>query len=142
MKVRYYFLFALVAVCAYAVVQDFRLGGGDDPQKTDTGVAIVSGREVKIEYVQKSKIYPAFGQSFVSTAEIREDLSPRVKRFVRAHELYHIGDAVYGGGWIGREIRANLMPALSDPVGFAFTVVASLSPDRLGFYWERFKRGW
>lgn len=140
MKVRYYLLSALAVVCVYAVVQDFRLGGGADPQKTDSGTAFVSGRQVRVKYVSKDWIYPAFGLAFLDTAEVRNDLSPRVKRFVRAHELYHLGDRATWGGWIGQEVRANVSIGLVNPVGLALTIFASLN-KRLGFYWERFKLG-
>ncbi|MEK9180784.1 MAG: hypothetical protein AAB871_00950 [Patescibacteria group bacterium] len=141
MKKRYFFLIAIVVVAAYALISDRRLGGGADPQKTDPGFAEVAGRQVRVKYVSKDWIYPAFGLAFLDTAEVRSDLNPRVKRFVRAHELYHLGDSAKWGGWIGREIRANVACGLVDPTGLTLTIFASLN-RRLLFYWDRFKRGW
>lgn len=47
------------------------------------------GRKCAVVYVRKGDIYPAFGIARGRRALVREDLPPRVKRFVREHELYH-----------------------------------------------------
>lgn len=100
-----------------------------------------NGQIYTVKYVSKEAIYPAFGYSSWDEATVREDLSPRVKKFVRAHEIYHCQDKSNFGGWIGSEIRANIIPGIKDPIGLLATIKASLSKDRLKFYWQRFKKG-
>jgi len=95
----------------------------------------------QIRYVSKKELGALFGFASGNTATVRYDLSPRVKQFVLQHELYHLKDKSTWGGWLGREIRANFYPALKDPVGFAATVGASLTAERLKFYWQRIKSG-
>lgn len=131
----------VVVFLGYAIVTDQILGGGKDLQKDDSGTAEVAGRTIQVLYVPKESLAPAFGTSFLDYVKIRSDLSPRVKRFVRSHELYHVKDRSNAGGWMGREIRANLIPGLTDPVGLLATIKASLSPERLKFYWQRLMRG-
>lgn len=101
----------------------------------------IRGREYFVVYTPKEELRPMFGYAQDDIAKVREDLRPLVKRFVRAHELYHLTDESTWGGWIGREIRANLIPALQDPIGFFCTVVESLRPERLKFYLNRLKEG-
>lgn len=104
---------------------------------------IMDGHQYAVEYVPKAEIYPAFGFSDGSTAKVREDLSPRIKNFVKAHELYHCQDKANWGGWVGREIRANVVPGLKDPIGLLATVWKTVSDvDRMKFYWDRLKKGY
>jgi len=101
---------------------------------------VIGGKQILVKYVPKESIYPAFGYGGGSGAIIREDLSPRVKRFVKSHELYHCIDKAKWGGWIGGEIRANVIPGLKDPIGFASTAWATISDiDRIKFYLKRIK---
>lgn len=109
-------------------------------QKTET--VTIAGKQYTVNYVSKNEIYPAFGLSRGATARVREDLPPRIKNFVKTHELYHCRDRAKWGGWLGRELRANLIPGLKDPIGLLATVWATISDiDRIRFYWERFKKG-
>ncbi len=112
-----------------------------DTQATEE-VVTVDGRSYTVRLVPKDHIAPAFGYSSGSTAIVREDLPPRVLNFVREHELYHCRDTATWGGWIGREIRANVVPGLKDPIGLLATIRASLSPERLKFYWDRIRKGY
>ncbi len=103
----------------------------------------IKGVMCEVHYVPKEKIYPAFGYSQGNVAVVREDLPPRVKKFVEAHELYHCLDTATWGGWIGREIRANFFPGCRDPVGLWATILSTVfNVDRLRFYVERFRKGW
>lgn len=136
-KFLYVLLFLVLILIIYSFIQDKRLGN----KVLEDGVAVINGKEVKINFVPKASLYPAFGIAYRDEVRVREDLSPRIKRFVLAHELYHAGDYASWGGWVGKEIRANLVPALSDPLGFVSTSFASLSPSRLLFYAERFVKG-
>ncbi len=105
-----------------------------------TETVTVRGQQYTVEYVPKEKIYPAFGYGGGDRVVVRQDLSPRVKMFVRAHELYHCQDRATWGGWLGREIRANVAPGLKDPIGLLATVWATISDiDRMKFYLNRLK---
>lgn len=106
---------------------------------------IVEYREhtVTITYLDKSILGPRFGQACGDKVSIRSDLSVRVKRFVRAHELFHVADESTWWGVFGREIRANFFPALSDPIGFFACVYATLTnKERVLFYVDRIRKGY
>lgn len=106
-------------------------------------IEIINGKQYKVFYVPKEEIYPAFGYARGYTSRIREDLSPRVKRFVKAHELYHCTDKANWGGVFGSELRANLIPGLKDPLGLIATVWKTISDkDRIDFYLKRVKGGY
>jgi len=106
-------------------------------------------KEPKIEYVKKSKLYPAFGYANQIPPEIsiRDDLPKIVKQFVLEHERYHIRDwqrlekqnKKYN--WVWGEIKANLYGAVKHPFGFFLCVIMSLQPYRLKLYFTRFKQG-
>jgi|ERR1035437_3862101 hypothetical protein len=136
-KFLYSILFLFLILVIYSFIQDYKLRN----EKFENSIVYIGQKEIQVNFVPKNSIYPAFGLAFSNEVRIREDLSPRVKRFVLAHELYHTGDNAKWGGWVGREVRANLVPAISDPAGFTATVFASLTPSRLLFYLDRFKRG-
>jgi hypothetical protein len=136
-KILYFVLVLMSVLLVYSFIQDWRLSD----KKFENSNLDINQKEIEINFVSKSSLYPAFGIAYRNEVRVREDLSPRIKRFVLAHELYHARDYANWGGWIGREIRANLVPAVNDPIGFFVTVFASLKPDRLLFYAERFARG-
>ncbi len=103
-------------------------------------VEVINGDEYIVEYVPKEDIDPAFGYVRRNKIKIRQDLSPHVKRFVKAHELYHCKDKSTWGGKLGREIRANLIPGLKDPIGLAVTIYKTITnSDRIKFYLKLFK---
>jgi len=99
-------------------------------------------KKIKIKYVKKKEIFPAFGLAYFETKiiYIRDDLPKIAKKFVLAHELYHIKDyenlksknkeykVVLG------ELKANFFPFLKDPIGGIFTLFLSLNPSRIKFY--------
>ena len=91
----------------------------------------------EIIYVSKDQLYPRFGYAEPSKqiAYVREDLPNCVKKFVTAHELYHLRDKAKR--WVWREIRANIAGALKHPIGFTVCVLMSLAPYRLWYYWKR-----
>jgi hypothetical protein len=109
--------------------------------KNEIEIEIINDKEYRIIYAPKEDIYPAYGYGGGRTATVRQDLSPRVKKFVKAHELYHCQDESEWGGWIGSELRANLIPGLKDPVGLALTIWKTITDkDRINFYLDRIKR--
>lgn len=75
-----------------------------------TEVVLIDGKKYNVIYVPREEIYPLFGYASGHDAVVRDDLSPTIRRFVKAHELYHCRDTASWGGWIGREIRANVVP--------------------------------
>ncbi len=108
-----------------------------------TELVVVKKRTYTIIYARKDELSPRFGVAFKEqgVAYVREDLPIAVQRFVRAHELYHLADMSSWGGWIGSEIRANLVPGLKDPIGFFSTLLLTLlSLDRLRLYLKRFQQ--
>ncbi len=111
-------------------------------ERSQTKMSIVGGQPYFVEYVPKEEIWPAFGYSSGSTAVVREDLPPRVKRFVEQHELFHCRDNSTFGGWIGSEIRANIVPGIKDPIGLLATIWATITDvDRIKFYIQRLREG-
>jgi len=107
-----------------------------------TEIETIKGQQYTVEYVPKEDIYPAYGYGGGNSAVVRQDLPPRVKNFVKAHELYHCQDKSNFGGWLGREIRANVIPGLKDPIGLAATVWKTITDvDRIKFYLKRIKEG-
>lgn len=95
-----------------------------------------------VDYVSKEVIYPAYGYNGAGHAIVREDLPPRVKQFVTAHELYHLRDTATWGGWLGRELRANIVPGFRDPVGLLATITSTVTDwDRISFYLQRLREG-
>lgn len=110
--------------------------------KNPTEIEVINGEPYHVEYVPKEDIYPAYGYGGGNSALVRQDLPPRVKKFVKAHELYHCRDKATWGGWVGREIRANSMCGLKDPIGLIATAWKTLTDvDRIKFYMKRMKEG-
>jgi len=108
-----------------------------------TEIEVINGQQYNVKYVPKEDIYPAYGYGGGNSAVVRQDLPPRVKNFVKAHELYHCQDKSNFGGWLGREIRANVIPGLKDPIGLAATVWKTITDvDRIKFYLKRIKEGY
>jgi hypothetical protein len=91
----------------------------------------------EIIYVSKDQLHPRFGyaESSKQIAYVRGDLPNCVKKFVTAHELYHLRDKAKW--WVCREFKANIAGALKHPIGFTVCVLMSLAPYRLWYYWKR-----
>lgn len=105
-------------------------------------VITVNNNSYTVQQVPREQLASAYGRASGDLALVRSDLSPGIKRFVEAHEVYHLHDKSNWGGWIGREIRANIYPGLRYPIGLIRTILASLfSKERLLFYLHRFIRG-
>jgi hypothetical protein len=106
-------------------------------------IEIINGEKYYVEYVPKDAIYPRFGYNEGNKAVVRQDLPPRVKKFVKAHELYHCRDKSNFGGQIGKEIRANIIPGIKDPIGLAVSVWKTITNiDRIKLYLDRIRRGY
>ena len=109
----------------------------------------LKGFILKVIFVPREEIAPKFGIAVGQIGEkgscyvvIRDDLSPRIKRFLIWHEFYHLIDIWEWWGALGREIRANFVAALHEPIGFLATVVASLNRERVRFYIHRIRNGY
>ncbi len=101
------------------------------------------GKRILVAFVSKELLYPLFGSADIggNQARVREDLSPHMKRFVRAHEIHHCVDEKTWGGWLGRELRANSAGAAEDPIGFLQVVLKSVtSMDRIKLIIDRFRK--
>jgi len=99
---------------------------------------------VAVHFVSKEELAPLFGKAIGNIksegcfALVREDLHPLIQKFVVQHELYHLRDDKKWLGVLGRELRANVVPALRNPIGFFATVFATLmSKERMRFYLDR-----
>ena len=103
------------------------------------------GREIEVRFVSREELAPCWGMAHGRKKgtppyiRVREDLLPRVQRFVITHELYHIVDEHKWWGVLGREIRANIVPALTDPIGAMYCLFANLNRERIRFYIDRFR---
>ena len=94
-----------------------------------------------IVYVNKEAIYPRFGYADpeTNTVSIRNDLPGSVRKFVTAHEVYHLEDKAKW--WIWREIKANAYAGWKNPLGLILCMLMSLAPYRLKYYWDRVIKG-
>ncbi len=103
---------------------------------------IIDWEKVTVRFVPKDEIAPAFGYCYGDgRISVRNDLPLVVQRFVKSHELYHQWDHAVWGWWIGREIRANIIPGIKDPVWLLTTIWYTISSkERINLYIDRFKR--
>lgn len=132
-------IFTIIGIIAWA---EMRQAENNAMQKNLSEYIIEGDKQCIVKYVPKERIYPAFGYAIGNEALVRQDLSYKTKRFVRSHELYHCFDQATWGGWVGREMRANIMAGFKDPIGFLSTAWETISDiDRVKFYIQRVKEG-
>ena len=96
--------------------------------------------DIKIKWVEKHVIYPAFGYALPleRVVYIRKDLPKMTHKFVLTHEKYHVDDGAKW--WVWREIKANAYAAVRHPIGFLRIVWMSVSSfDRWVMYFKRIK---
>lgn len=101
-----------------------------------------NGRQLTIIYAPRERLAPAFGEAwpFMDTAYVRDDLPRLVKKFTRAHEIYHLIDNYKWWGRFGQELRANFAAAIECPLGFILAFFLTLtSRERLKLYADRIK---
>ncbi|OGC56152.1 hypothetical protein A2797_02245 [candidate division WWE3 bacterium RIFCSPHIGHO2_01_FULL_48_15] len=111
-------------------------------KQNETDYEILLGNEKFIlRYVPKESIEPHFGMAFnefgSEYALVRNDLPPRVQRFVALHEIYHLHDFrnTIHRSTILQEIHANTAALLYEPIGFLQTVFLTITdPERLIYY--------
>ncbi len=104
---------------------------------------VYRGKTYPVYFVEKTKIVPAFGCAYgTEYAVVRHDLHPLVQRFVIQHELYHLQDERRGGVFL-RELRANLIPGMRDPIGLIACILATLlSKERRRLYIDRVRKNY
>ena len=104
--------------------------------KTET--VMMDDTKCFVKYVDKESIRPGFGYVAGNNISVRDDLDQGVKKFVRARELYHCWDTATWGEWMGRELRANLIPAIKDPKGLWTTTWKTISDyEHMKYYWQQ-----
>lgn len=92
---------------------------------------------MKVSYISNKRIYPAFGVALEKGEKIyiRKDLPDLVKRYLLAHEKFHVLDfrklkkkkqSVF---WC--EIKANAYGFYKEPIGAIITLIMSLTPARI-----------
>ncbi len=59
------------------------------------------------------------GFTFEGQVYLDEDLKGLNKRFTVQHELYHLRDKQHWLGYFGKELRANVICGLKDPLGIS-----------------------
>jgi len=106
------------------------------PLRKDTITS--SEHKYTVYFIEPSimELNQSFGHIVGTDIYIRADLQKRVERFVISHEIYHLNDAHTWLGWIGKEMRANIVCGISDPIGLVATIKASLTKPRLKSYWN------
>jgi len=86
--------------------------------------------DIKLKFVEKEEIAPAFGVSYYSDNKIlvRKDLPEDIRNHVILHEVVHqLG--------YRDELSANLMAFFKDPTGWLKTAKVTLEdPERRKFY--------
>ncbi len=106
----------------------------------------INGKNYKIKYVtsMKFKGFPLLG-SFTEknkTIRIRKYLSPDIKRYVLAHEIYHAKDKRKGDkplGIIIAEIKATIYAGFKEPVGILKVAFGKNMFKRIKFWSKLFK---
>lgn len=80
------------------------------------------------------------GLPYEATVYIRDDLPKWVKKSVEAHELCHAKDKKFNSQF-EREVRAWWAGFKGHPIGFFYGILLSLTPERIGLYWRRWRDG-
>lgn len=98
--------------------------------------------DIKVTFVSKDKIYPANGymNSETRIMEIREDLNRFEICSLLVHEFGHLDDLEDKEGFIHKELESISMSVFYPIIGTVMIAFKSLTPDRLKWYWERFKK--
>jgi len=99
-------------------------------------------KDITVMFVPKDKIYPANGLMHYDTRimEIREDLSKFEICSLLVHEFGHLDDLEDKEGFIHKELESISMSIFYPIIGTIIIAFKSLTPDRLKYYWERFKK--
>lgn len=87
--------------------------------------------------------FPYFGYTLrnddAAVIWIRSDLPPRVYKSVLAHEMQHAQDK--GGSLWAREARGWWAGFKASPIGFFQAILMSMTVERIGLYWRRWRDG-
>lgn len=94
-----------------------------------------------IAYLSKDALVPFFGLAIYGTnyCLVAHELPMQAKKFVEAHEMYHLTDKHYDtSGVAAREFRATLWAARQEPRGFLQCTILSITNiSRIHLYLDR-----
>lgn len=98
----------------------------------------LKGRRYKVYFMKPALMeeIQSFGHIVGKSIYIKAGLPEKVERFVIQHEIYHLNDEHTWLGWLGKELRANVICGMKNPVGLVATIRASLTKPRLNAYWK------
>lgn len=98
----------------------------------------IKNKEVSywLNYMSESEMKNACfsGYTYQGEVYISEALVGRTKMFIIQHELYHIYDKYNWGGYFGKEIRANIICGIKNPIGLCSAIGHTLKNRRLKDY--------
>jgi hypothetical protein len=89
-----------------------------------------------LNYMPASEMQAAqfSGYTYKGEVYISEALRGRSKHYIIQHELYHIHDKKNWGGYFGKELRANIVCGLKNPIGLCFAIGHAIRNHRLKVY--------
>lgn len=94
------------------------------------------------EMVRRTK-KPLLGYATKDSIWVRRDLNPKIKSFVRQHELEHVKRFRVGKRqptWFREELLVSIKAFPKEPIGGILTVLRSISdPRRFKYYWNTYK---
>jgi hypothetical protein len=74
------------------------------------------------------------GFAYEGQVYLSEELTPRNKRFIVQHELYHLRDKHRWLGYFGMELRANIVCGFKDPIGISAALYRSFKKGNIKRY--------
>ncbi len=103
--------------------------------------------DITVKFVPKEKIYPAFGYMHYDSnfpdlpalMEIQEGLSRFEICSLLVHEFGHMDDLKDKEGFLHKELESISMSIFYPIIGTVIIAFKSLSPDRLRWWWKRWK---
>jgi hypothetical protein len=120
-------------------IKDYYGFSGEIQPFSNYEIVNIDGKGYFVDYVPKDVLGSAFGTAYgMGTgryAQVRDDLPPEIRNFVKEHELYHLRDTK-SKNTLTAELRANFYPRRKDPEGFRATLKASFTKERLKFYYD------
>lgn len=104
-------------------------------------LSVINRVEYRIVYIQPKimDVNNSFGYFIGTDIFVHAGLPEKVQQFVIKHEVYHLKDKHLWWGWVGRELRANAVCGVKDPLGLLATITASLNRNRINAYWKTLK---
>lgn len=113
----------------------------EEPEMT---TITTSSGKVIIAFIEKDKMPNPAYYGCVNFKErtilMRKGLRHRIKRFVLAHEMFHVDDPIFtSSSPFVRELRANFFTAIKHPIDFLYVFFSSIFiKERRDLYIDRF----